>query len=204
MPSVLQLCKSIVSKTNEGGTELSAVQFLISLLVIASSVKTGLRAISSSVGIPTISSELLSLNEVYPSDSFNPLREHEKIACLDSPSVTSTFSPNVQVISVVFSSIPFIPIKLTDKVIVLPFVRFCVIKLRKLKDSTPPVNLNPVNCLNDINNSAIFLASSIASSSDIVLVVGSYDVPFVGITLCVVVCAVDSLAVELVNSLVED
>jgi len=55
-----------------------------------------------------------------------------------------------------------------------------------LKEITPPVNLNPVNCLNEILNPAIFSASSTvlgsSSSSDGVSVVGSFVVAFAGIT----------------------
>ena len=64
LPSVAQVDWSISISPNVGGTDASLEQSLTSLLCMAWSVKTGFRAVSSSVGIPVISSEPLSLNEV--------------------------------------------------------------------------------------------------------------------------------------------
>ena len=76
LPSLEQVDCSMESKLNVGGTEASFEQSLTSLFWMAWSVKTGLRRVSSSVGIPVISFELLSLNEVYPSVAFTFSRRH--------------------------------------------------------------------------------------------------------------------------------
>ena len=55
LPSVAQLPISIDSGVNIRGIELSSAEFLTSPLAIAMSVANGLRAVSSSVGIPAIS-----------------------------------------------------------------------------------------------------------------------------------------------------
>jgi hypothetical protein len=57
------------------------------------------------------------------------------------------------------SSIPLIPIKLTNKTTIFPFGIAWEVKAKKLKVITVPERVNPLNCLNDINISAFFSAS---------------------------------------------
>ena len=105
-PLTEQFVVSISSKENVGGTELSSVQFLTSPFFMASSVKAGLRAVSSLVGIPTISSELLSLTEVYIIDLSKSESSHLYFPCEDLPS--GGLATSLSRVHLIFLFLPFL------------------------------------------------------------------------------------------------
>ena len=166
LPSLPHVWVSIVSNTNVGGTGVFVASF-ISPLLIASSVNAGLRAVSSSNGIPATSSELLSLKEVYVIDSFNPLFSHLKLADSVFPSPTVTLFSSLHSISFVSSSIPSVLIKLNNNLTEYGVFKVWVIKANKLNDIVPGTKVNPLICLKVINISSLFSASSNFGSSEI-------------------------------------
>ena len=161
-PSIEQLAILNSSKENVGGTESPLVQFLTSPFFMASSVKAGLRAVSSSVGIPAISSELLSLAEVYVIEVFNPESSHLYFPCKDSPlDGSATSLSRVHLISFASSSIPSFPIRLIFNLTVSPLVSGFVVNNNKKKDILPGLKVKVFICLKEINNWAFFSASSL-------------------------------------------
>ena len=107
LTSVAQLSIWTDSGVNIGGIESSLVQFLISPLAIAMSVANGLKAVSSSVGIPAIFSDDTSFNEEYSIDLFKLLYSHLKLTCWVLPFETVTASAILHLNSVNLSSNPF-------------------------------------------------------------------------------------------------
>ena len=164
---------------------------------MASSVKTGLRKVSSS-GTPVISSVLLSLNEVYSWVSSMPSRLHLKFPCFTvSASSKETSFSRAHSTSLASSSIPFFPIRLTFNFTTSPANISWVIKVYRLKVITVPEILNSFNCLNEINISAFFSASSmvlgVSSEGDISSVVPVCSVSF---AMSVVILSLCALLVE--------
>ena len=66
------------------------------------------------------------------------------------------------------SSIPSAPIKLIINIITLSFGIFSVVKAKKLKLTFFSLNINPFNCLKEINISALVIASSTVVVSSVV------------------------------------
>ena len=90
-----------------------------------------------------------------------------KVACLVSPSLTSTVCSSWHWISVGSSSIPSVVIKLNNNVILYGVFKVWVIKAKKLNDIVPETKVNPLICLKVINISSLFSASSNFGSSEI-------------------------------------